>query len=114
MVSENISCVEAIGGAMVVVGGVCVVVLGVGGGGPSTKTSIGGSGKRANTGPKKGPSGGRGFSTPEGFLSYSSTVTVTGEGGVTRSDPWIVRSKPGRTTFGAINKYVLKTRKMFI
>ena len=56
-----------------------------------------GSGRR-----KGGPSGGG--CSPDGFLSYSSTVTVTGEGGVTSREPWIVRSYPGRTTLGAINR----------
>ena len=39
---------------------------------------------------------------------------MTGEGGVTKRAPWIVRSKPGRTVLGAMNKYVLKRRNYFL
>ena len=129
----NTSVTEAIGVGggsvvvLVVVGDVVVVVVEVvvvvdisaaGIGRPAASTGItasnaafiitGGSARACITGigigRMKGPSGGGGCRSPEGFLSYNSTVTVTGEVGMTSREPWIVRSYPGRTTLGATNR----------
>ena len=117
MSSTKTSVTEAIGvggGSVeeVVVVVVVVVVVSAAASTGSTASTINGSARASTTGMGigriKGRPGGGGSLSPEGFLSYNSTVTVTGEGGITSREPWIVRSYPGRTTLGAINRYVLK------